>query len=83
MANITIDLDDDLAVWAEEEAARRGKSLSQLVAEALMEKQALSRQVSPTLEAFLSGPGFPGVATDLPTRDDLYDRPGHGRTAQD
>jgi hypothetical protein len=75
MANVTIALDDELARWARVEAAKQGKSLSRYLADVLQERRAPVRRVSPTLETFLSGPGYPGVSADLPQRDELYDRP--------
>ncbi len=74
MAVVSIEIDDDLACWARDEAARRGRSLSRFVADAIEAELARSRQVTPTLAAFLSGPGLPGAAADLPERDELYDR---------
>jgi hypothetical protein len=76
MKNVTITLDDELMSWARVEAARQGKSLSRFIGEAVAQKRApdLAEQVS-VLDGFLSGPGWAGVSKELPTREELYDRP--------
>ncbi len=78
MATVSLEIDDDLAHWARDEAARHGMTLSRFVADAIEKERARSRRVSPALETFLSGPGLPGAASDLPKRDDLYDRRNAG-----
>ena len=76
MKNLTITLDEDLFSWARVEAAKQGQSLSRFVAQALAARRApeLADQLA-ILEAFFQGPGWPGVAENLPTRDEIYDRP--------
>jgi hypothetical protein len=76
MKNVTITLPEDVAQRARVEAAKAGKSLSRWIGE-LIERDvpgAAPRQKM-TLRDFLTGPGWPGVAHDLPQRDELYDRP--------
>jgi len=76
MKNVTITLDDAIAVRADAEAASRGKSVSEFVSE-LIERE-IGRKEMTDLEAirdFLSGPGIPATGTPerLPTRQDIYD----------
>jgi hypothetical protein len=76
MKNVTITLDDAIAVRADAEAASRGKSVSEFVSE-LIERE-IGRKEMTDLEAirdFLSGPGIPAAGTPerLPTRQDIYD----------
>lgn len=71
MKNVTITLEESLARWARIEAARAGKSLSRYIADTLAR---LRREGTDNvgLDEFLTGPGYPGIARDLPRRDDLY-----------
>jgi hypothetical protein len=76
MKNVTITLDDAIAIRADAEAASRGKSVSEFVSE-LIERE-VGRKEMTDLEAirdFLSGPGIPATGTleRLPTRQDIYD----------
>ncbi|WP_246685446.1 hypothetical protein [Methylobacterium sp. WL103] len=75
MKNLTITLDEDLFSWARVEAAKQGQSLSRFVAQALADRRApeLAHQLA-ILEDFFEGPGWPGIAENLPTRDEIYDR---------
>ena len=73
MKNFTITLDEDLAAWVRVEAAKVGKSVSRYVGDGLAEKRGrdVNRQLE-ALEKFLSGPGYPGVSKNLPSREELY-----------
>ena len=73
MKNVTVTLDEDLAAWARVEAARQGKSLSRYLSDVLKEQRSPRRKTSETLEAFLSGPGWPSDGGPLPSREDLYE----------
>ena len=76
MKNVTITLDEALYGWARVEAAKKGLSLSRFVAAALEERRAPDRAAQLALmNEFFEGPGWPGVAENLPKRDELYDRP--------
>lgn len=76
MRNVTITLDDDLFAWARVEAAKNGQSLSRYVAKALEERRAPDHAAQVAiLNEFFEGPGWPGVAENLSSRDELYDRP--------
>jgi len=73
MKNITITLDEKVAAWVRVEAAKAGKSVSRYIGGLLVEGQ--TRQGTSQLEAldrFLSGPGYPGITRDLPSREELY-----------
>ncbi|MEO8668304.1 MAG: hypothetical protein ABI399_07295, partial [Bauldia sp.] len=88
MKNVTITLNEGAVRWAKVEAAKAGKSLSRWMGERIERERALAEDrdagnTPQTLEYFLTGPGYPGVAANLPTRDELYDRPAlrrHERT---
>ena len=73
MKNVTISLHEETAAWARVEAAKAGKSLSRYLADLLEERRG-TRSAEPwqVLQEFLDGPGVPGIARDLPKRDDLY-----------
>ncbi len=75
MKNVTISLDEDTAAWARVEAAKAGKSLSRYVGDMLAERRGSTEsECIKVLREFLEGPGYPGIAKDLPNRDALYDR---------
>ena len=79
MKNVTITLDEKVAHWARVEAAKAGKSLSRWIGERLAAEMRKPVPATPeqmaALRAILDGPGFPGIAENLPTREELYDRP--------
>ncbi|MBB5752004.1 hypothetical protein [Prosthecomicrobium pneumaticum] len=77
MKNVTITLDEKVAHWARVEAAKAGMSLSRWIGEKLRaempgETDDERRLRLGRLEDFLSGPGWPGIAGDLPKRDEIY-----------
>jgi hypothetical protein len=72
MKNVTITLDENVAAWARVEAAKEGKSLSRFVSEMLAERSGRATAQRDALEKFLAAPDFPGVAANLPTREELY-----------
>ncbi len=76
MKNVTITLDDAIAIQADAEAASRGKSVSEFVSE-LIERE-IGRKGMTDLEAmekFLSGPDLAAFGGEerLPTRQEIYD----------
>jgi hypothetical protein len=75
MRNITITLREDVADWLRVEAAKAGSSMSAFVSGLLEERMGRGKAQIDALEVFLSGPGFAGVSSDLPKRDEIYDRP--------
>lgn len=74
MKNVTITLREDVAEWLRIEAAKAGSSMSAFVSDLLETRMGRGKDQIAGLEIFLSGPGFPGIAADLPKRDELYDR---------
>ena len=73
MKNITLSMQDDLASWVRVEAAKAGKSVSRYLADTLAEKRGPAVTQKESARRFLSGPGFPGVTKQLPSRTELYD----------
>jgi hypothetical protein len=74
MKNITISMDDETAAWVRVEAAKAGLSVSRFVATSLAGRRRADDFHRDALDRFLHGPGYPGIARDLPRRDELYDR---------
>jgi hypothetical protein len=79
MKNVTITLPDELARRARVEAAKAGKSLSRYISDRLAQdlraaaKNAQAKTLQrEALDKFLSGPGWPGISKDLPSREELY-----------
>jgi hypothetical protein len=72
MKNVTITLDERTALWARVEAAKAGKSLSRWIGDRLEEQMRQGTDALAELEEFLSGPGYPGIAANLPPREALY-----------
>jgi hypothetical protein len=72
MKNVTITLEDRVARWARVEAAKAGKSLSRWIGDRLASDTGDVSGSIDVLERFLSGPGYPGLAAELPKRDELY-----------
>jgi hypothetical protein len=73
MKNITITMDDETAAWVRVEAAKAGLSVSRFVAANLTGARRVDAAHRDALDRFLCGPGYPGIARDLPSRDDLHD----------
>jgi hypothetical protein len=74
MKNVTITLREEVAEWLRIEAAKAGLSMSAFMSDLLETRMGRGKGQIAGLEFFLSGPGFPGLAGDLPKRDKLYDR---------
>lgn len=72
MKNVTITLDENLARWARVEAAKAGKSLSRWIGERIEAEMRQGSNPLAEIEEFLSGPGYPGIAANLPSREELY-----------
>ena len=73
---LTVILDEDLFEWAALAAKRQAHSLSDYIAGILSEQRekGIAERLA-VLNEFLEGPGWPGIAENLPKRDELYDRP--------
>lgn len=69
-------LREDVAAWLKVEAAKAGQSMSAYVSTLLESQMGRGSKQLDALEAFLSGPGYAGLAVNLPKRDDLHDRAG-------
>jgi hypothetical protein len=79
MKNVTITLAEDVAAWARVDAAKAGKSLSRYINDRLAQDMHMSAEGErnktaqlEALEKFLSGPGWPGISKNLPSREELY-----------
>ncbi|WP_170145896.1 hypothetical protein [Rhodoplanes elegans] len=72
MKNVTITLPDDILARARVEAAKQAKSLSRYVSDAVAEKVGGTEDPMSILRPFFTGPGFPGISKNLPTREELY-----------
>ena len=75
MKNVTITLDDAIAIRADAEAASRGKSVSEFVSE-LIEREVGRKEMTDleAMEKFLSGPDLAAFGGEgrLPTRQEIY-----------
>ena len=76
LRNVTITLDEETAGWARVEAAKRDKSLSQMIAEMLREKMVGVDDYEAARQRYFSGEARvhrkPGQS--YPTRDELHER---------
>ena len=76
MKNVTITLDDAIAIRVDAEAASRGKSVSEFVSE-LIEREVGRKEMTDleAMEKFLSGPDLAAFGGEgrLPTRQEIYD----------
>src|SRR5580704_5217524 len=73
MKNVTITLQDDLALRARVEAAKQDKSLSRFIAD-LLEERCKTEQPDKLglLREFFDGPGYPGISKAWRGREALY-----------
>jgi hypothetical protein len=72
MKNLTITLPDDVYARLRVDAAKAGKSMSRYVSEKLaLAPEASATQVG-ALEAWLTGPGFPGLSENWTGREAIY-----------
>jgi hypothetical protein len=71
MKNVTITMPEELFRRARVEAAKDGKSLSRWVAD-IVKRDIEGMGQAEAMRRFLSGPDYPGVAADRPTREELY-----------
>lgn len=72
MKNVTITLPDEILARARVEAAKQAKSLSRYVADAVVEKMGGAADPMAILRPFFTGPGYPGISKNMPTREELY-----------
>lgn len=76
MKNVTISLEDDVALWVRVLAARRDTSVSRLVGELLKEKMAQEDAYERAREDYLAQAPYIRSAGGYPQREALHDRPG-------
>ena len=76
MRNVTISLDDETALWARVEAARRDKSLSRFVSEVLRELMAEPDAYERAWQSYLNRKPVPlgKLGQRYPTRDEIHQR---------
>lgn len=78
LRNVTVTLDEDTALWARLEAARRDTSMSRLLGEILRERMGQEDEYASARARYLAqAPEVhrrPGQR--LPTRDELHERHG-------
>ena len=72
--NVTVSLEEEVALWARLEAARRDTSVSRLLGDLLKEQMSRERRYEKAMRAALTrAPFLHGDARYL-TRDELHDR---------
>lgn len=75
MKNVTITLEDDVALWARIRAARRNTSVSKLVGEMLKEFMQREEEYENAMKDFFSTPPARiSKSGRYPRREQLYDR---------
>ena len=75
MRNVTVTLDEETALWARLEAARRDLSVSALLRELLRERMGGQASYAAAMDRYLSRPPA-RLAGRKPTREELHDRAG-------
>lgn len=78
LRNVTVTLDEDTALWARLEAARRDTSVSRLLGEILRERMVHEDEYASAQARYLGQ--VAGIhrppGRRLPTRDEIHDRHG-------
>jgi tetrahydromethanopterin S-methyltransferase subunit B len=77
MKNVTVALDEEVALWVRVRAAEQNQSVSRYLADMLRKQMADSKAYEEAMDRFLSR--RPSRITDLdsyPAREILYERPG-------
>jgi hypothetical protein len=76
--NLTIALDEETALWARIEAARRDISVSRFIADLLRERMDRTGGYDESMKEFLSrrASRLKGAKDRYPGRDELHDRAG-------
>jgi hypothetical protein len=76
MKNVTITLDEEVALWARIRSAERDTSVSRLVGEMLREKMLEEKTYQTEMQHYLSRQPKPlkRTGTKYPRRRELYDR---------
>ena len=76
MKNVTITLEDDVALWARIWAAKQNASVSRLLGNVLKAKMAQEEGYNLAMQQYLSTPATPlkASADSYPDRDSLHER---------
>jgi hypothetical protein len=74
LRNVTITLEESVALWARLEAARQDTSVSQLLANILKERMRENDSYEEAMRRALSRKPFPTTDGRYPTRKEIYDR---------
>jgi hypothetical protein len=74
LRNVTITLEENVALWARVEAARQDTSVSQLLAGILKERMREKDSYEKSLRRFLARKPFPTTDGRYPTREEVYER---------
>jgi hypothetical protein len=74
MRNVTVSLEEDVALWARLEAARRDKSVSRLLGDLLKEQMAREKRYERAMRAALKRPPFLKTAGRYLKRDEVHER---------
>ena len=74
MKNVTITLDENVALWVRVLAARRNTSVSRLVGELLKQKMTQEDEYERSEREYFSQVPYFGSLSPYPKRDELYDR---------
>ena len=78
MKNVTVTLDEETALWARVEAARRDMSVSRLIRNLLQENMRRNQTYEVAMRRYLSQPArvLYEARGPYPTRDEIHDRAG-------
>ena len=79
MRNVTVSLEDEIALWARVQAAEHDMSLSRFLAELLRKEKERDSSYEEAMHAFLARPRTrlrDDPSVPYPTREELYDRTG-------
>ena len=72
--NVTVSLEEEVALWARLEAARRDTSVSRLLGDLLKQQMHRESRYERAMRAALKRPAFLKTDGRYPSRDELHDR---------
>jgi hypothetical protein len=73
MKNVTITLPESVLQRARVAAANQNKSLSKFISDLVIRHVGYDpEEILRGLSKYIDGPGFPGIAKDWPTREEIY-----------
>jgi plasmid stability protein len=77
MKNVTVALDEEVALWVRVRAAEQNQSVSRYLADMLRKQMAEEKTYEEAMDRFLSRkPSQITNSESYPARETLYDRPG-------